>query len=113
ILVADDALIFEEGGAERSKAEYQAHHLGADAAFSRAVPSTRGRRSGQASGNMAWVATEGRLTGTYKGSAVNRATVETMVLRRTREGWRIAHIHWSSRAIPASAGGAAIAPDAN
>lgn len=33
-LLSDDALIFETGGAERSKAEYAAHHLPADAEFS-------------------------------------------------------------------------------
>lgn len=96
-LVADDALVFEEGGAERSKAEYEAHHLGADAAFSKAVPSVKTRRTGKASGDMAWVATEGRVTGTYNGRTVDRTTVETMVLRRTGDGWRIVHIHWSSR----------------
>ncbi|HEY5722232.1 MAG TPA: nuclear transport factor 2 family protein [Allosphingosinicella sp.] len=96
-LIADDALIFEEGGAERSKAEYQAHHLDADAAFSKAVNSVRTRRTGRASGDTAWVATEGRVTGTFNGRAVDRTTVETMVLRRTRNGWRIVHIHWSSR----------------
>ena len=96
-LVADDALVFEEGGAERSKAEYEAHHLGADAAFSKAVPSVRTGRTGRAFGDMAWVATEGRVTGTYNGRAVDRTTVETMVLRRTGNGWRIVHSHWSSR----------------
>ena len=96
-LVADDALIFEEGGAERSKAEYEAHHLGADAAFSKAVPAVKTRRAGKASGDTAWVATESRVTGTFNGRAVDRTMVETMVLRRTDDGWRIVHIHWSSR----------------
>ena len=96
-LVADDAMIFEEGGAERSKAEYAAHHLGADATFSKAMSSTQTRRTGRASGDTAWVATEGRVSGTFNGRAVDRTTVETMVLRRTRAGWRIVHIHWSSR----------------
>src|SRR5687768_6711037 len=35
-LLTDDALVFEEGRAERSKAQYAARHLGADAAFSQA-----------------------------------------------------------------------------
>ena len=34
-LLADDALIFEEGGVERSKAEYVSHHLPADVALDR------------------------------------------------------------------------------
>ena len=65
-LLADDAIIFEEGGAERSKAEYAAHHSPADAVFSQAVKSLTTRRSGDAAGEMAWVSSEGRTTGTYK-----------------------------------------------
>ncbi|HEX6072099.1 MAG TPA: nuclear transport factor 2 family protein [Sphingomicrobium sp.] len=96
-LLADDALIFEGGGAERGKAEYAAHHLGADAAFSQAVRSVTTRRSGDSAGDIAWVASEGRMTGSYKGRAIDQRTTETMVLRKTGEGWRIVHIHWSSR----------------
>lgn len=97
-LLADDALIFEEGGAERSKQEYASHHLGADAAFSQAVPIKLSRRGGLAIGSMAWIASEGRTTGAYKGKAVDRVTTETMVLRRSGKAWRIVHIHWSSAA---------------
>ena len=97
-LLANDALIFESGGVERGKAEYASHHLAADAAFSQAVPSTITRRAGGSVGDLSWIATEGRTTGTYKGKPVDRRTVETMVLRRTKAGWRIAHIHWSSAA---------------
>jgi ketosteroid isomerase-like protein len=96
--LAEDALIFESGGAERSKAEYAAHHLGADAAFSQAVPSRMTRRRGAAAGTIAWIASEGRTTGTYKGKQVDVVTTETMVLRRTGGGWKIVHIHWSSAA---------------
>ena len=96
--LTNDALIFEAGGVERGKAEYASHHLAADAAFSRAVPARITRRAGEAVGNVAWIATEGRTTGTYKGKPVDRRTVETMVLRRTAAGWKIAHIHWSSAA---------------
>lgn len=97
-LLADDALIFEEGGAERSKAEYAAHHLAADAAFSQAVPATMTRRSGAALGETAWIASEGRTTGRFKDKAVDRLTTETIVLRKVGSDWRIAHIHWSSQA---------------
>ena len=96
--LADDALIFESGGAERSKAEYASHHLGADATFSQAVPSRVTRRHGAAAGNIAWIASEGRTTGTYKGKPVDVVTTETMVLRRSGANWNIVHIHWSSAA---------------
>ncbi len=97
-LLAEDALIYEGGHAERSKAEYASHHAGADAAYAAAVPSKLTHRSGVADGDLAWVASESRTTGKYKDKSVDRVTTETMILRKTAEGWRIVHIHWSSRA---------------
>lgn len=97
-LLSDDVLIYEEGGAERSKAEYTASHLAADAAFSAAVPAIRTRRFGRAGADLAWVASENRTTGIYRERAIDRIGTETMILRRTPVGWRIVHIHWSSRA---------------
>ncbi len=99
-MLASDVLIFEGGGVERTKAEYEAHHLAADAAFTQAVPAVLTRRSGRAIGPMAWIASEGRTTGTYKGKAVDRVSAETMLLRRTGRDWKIVHIHWSSSAKP-------------
>ena len=95
-LLAGDALIFESGRAERSKAEYAAHHLAADAAFAKETRRTMTRRSGQATGNSAWIATETRTVGTFKTKSINSIGTETMLLRRGPEGWRIVHVHWSS-----------------
>jgi ketosteroid isomerase-like protein len=100
-LLAEDALIFEAGGAERSRDEYASHHLASDAAYAAATSDMVTRRAGDASGDVAWITTEGRTTGTFNGRPVDRLTVETMLLRRHADGWRIQHIHWSSRATPA------------
>jgi ketosteroid isomerase-like protein len=97
-LLADDVLIFEGGGVERSKAEYASHHLAADAAFTQAVPGRTTRRAGAAVGDVAWIASEGRTTGRYKDKAVDRVTAETIILRRAGSGWLITHVHWSSAA---------------
>lgn len=97
-LLAPDVMIFEEGGAERSREEYASHHLGSDAAFAAASEATVARRSGWADGDIAWITSEGRTTGQFNGRAVDRLTTETMVLKRHADGWRIHHIHWSSRA---------------
>lgn len=98
-LLADDVLIFEGGEAERSKAEYAQHHLAADAAFSATVPGIRSRRAARAGADSAWVASESRATGQFNGRAIDSLSVETMVLRRETDGWRITHIHWSSHAV--------------
>ena len=97
-LLAEDALIFEEGGSERSRAEYVARHLAADMEFSRAVTSTVTSRSARSSEDFAYVASEGRVKGTFRGKPIDRLTTETMVLRRGARGWQIVHIHWSSSA---------------
>lgn len=95
-LLADDALIYESGGVERSKAEYTSHHLRVDAAVAKALRRTVERTSGRAVGDLAWVASEARSMGTYKGKPIDSVGTETMILRRDARSWRIAHIHWSA-----------------
>ncbi|WP_372707353.1 nuclear transport factor 2 family protein [Brevundimonas sp.] len=97
-LLTPEVMIFEEGGAERSRDEYASHHLSADAAFAAATEATVARRSVWASGDIAWITSEGRTTGRFNDRAVDRLSAETMVLKRHSDGWRIHHIHWSSRA---------------
>ena len=96
--LSEDAVVFESGGVERGRAEYASHHAAADAAFAQAVPSRTTRRAGRTSGDVAWIMTEGRTTGTYKEKPVDRVTTETMLLRRVGGVWRIVHVHWSSAA---------------
>ena len=95
-LLTDDALIFESGGVERGKAEYAAHHLAADAAFAKVTTRMVTRRSGRADGSTVWIASESTTRGSFKNKPINSVSTETMILRRDRSGWRIAHVHWSS-----------------
>ncbi len=90
--------LLREGGAERSREEYAGHHLPADMAFAAATEAEVTRRTAWVDGDIAWVLTEGRTTGTFNGRAVDRLTAETMILHRDGDAWRIRHIHWSSRA---------------
>ena len=96
-LLAEDLMVLEEGGAERSREEYAGHHLLADMAFAAATHAAVARRSAWIAGDMAWVLSEGRTSGQFNGRAVDRLTAETMILQRQADGWRIRHIHWSSR----------------
>ncbi len=89
-------LIFESGGAERSRQEYASHHLGADASFLKSAKHQLLSRTGDAIGDLAWVASEMRLS-SQGAKPVNLVSTETMVLRKTSSGWRIVHIHWSNR----------------
>ena len=97
-LLDDNVQIYEQGWVERSKAEYASHHLPSDAEYSAATKHATTTRSGMVFGELACVISEGKVTGTFKGKAVDLISLETMTLKRTPAGWRISHIHWSSRA---------------
>jgi ketosteroid isomerase-like protein len=98
-LLAPDVLIYESGGQEASLAEYAASHLKADMEFMAKVQGTVIDRKHGVAGEFAWVATRRRMTGSYADKPIDVYSTETMVLRKEPAGWRIAHIHWSSRPV--------------
>lgn len=100
-MIADDAVVYEHGGVEHSKAEYLTEHLPADIAYSHGMTDEIVSRISSVNGKVAWVITEGRTHGTYDGKPVDRLTTETMILKRTGSGWKIVHVHWSSAKAPA------------
>lgn len=97
-LLAPDVVILESGGVERSRAEYLAHHAGADAAFLRDARVEPGQRVARVGGDLAWVASESETQVVREGKPTAYLGTETMILERAGDGWRIVHIHWSSRA---------------
>jgi len=101
-LLAEDLTVYEGGHVERSRAEYAAEHLPADIDFSRQVRSEVTAASVRATGDVAMVMRETRTRGTYNGKPVDSFGTGTYVPRRHADGWRITHIHWSSRKAPAA-----------
>lgn len=97
-LLDDHVLVYEQGHVERSKAEYASHHLKSDAEFSAATKRTQTTRGGAAVGDIAYITSEARVAGTFRGKPIDLITLETMTLKREQGAWRIVHIHWSSRA---------------
>jgi uncharacterized protein (TIGR02246 family) len=95
-LLAEDVKVYEHGGVERSKAQYVAEHLPADAEAVQGTTDTIVSRFSATDGPLAYVITDGRTTSTRDGKTTERKTTETMILRRDPAGWRIVHIHWSS-----------------
>lgn len=95
-LLAPGVIIFESGGAELSREEYASHHLGADMEFAKATKVEVDDRQAGEAGDVAWILTRSRTSGTFKDQQVDLRGTETMLLRKTPEGWRIVHIHWSS-----------------
>ncbi|MBI1967057.1 MAG: nuclear transport factor 2 family protein [Gemmatimonadetes bacterium] len=95
-LLTPDAVILEGGGGE-TVAEYRAHHLPSDIAFAQATTREPGTPSVSVRGDVAWVASVGRVHGEYRGRTLDLNSAELMVLTRTESGWRISAVHWSSR----------------
>ncbi|MGH8442593.1 MAG: YybH family protein [Nevskiaceae bacterium] len=96
-LLAPDVLIYEFGGQEASFEQYAAAHMQADMEFMAHVKgSVLDRRHGT-SGDLAWVATRRRVTGSYKDKPIDVFSTETLVMRRDAAGWKIVHVQWSSQ----------------
>lgn len=96
-LLAPDVVIYEGGGAEASRDEYRRHHLPADMRYAATTTRRATVERSEASGDIAWVLSRVHTTGSRDGQEVDRRSVETVLLRRQPEGWRIVHIHWSAR----------------
>jgi ketosteroid isomerase-like protein len=96
-LLDRDAIILESGAVE-SREEYRSHHLPADIEFARAVKSKQSVVRVRLSGNIAWVASTSTTKGQFTDRPIDSDGAELVVLRRAESGWRIAAIHWSSRA---------------
>lgn len=99
-LLAPDVLIYESGGQESSRDEYAAHHMKGDMAFLAGSKREVLARSEGGDAQHAYVSTRSRITGRHKEKDVDIISTETIVLKYGVLGWRIVHIHWSSR--PAS-----------
>ena len=96
-LLDRDAIILESGAAE-TREEYRSHHLAADIEFARAVKGKQSVVLVRLSGNVAWVASTSTMKGQFVDRPISSDGAELVVLRRAENGWRIAAIHWSSRA---------------
>lgn len=95
-LLHPEVRVYESGHAE-TLAEYRSGHLAADIAFSSAADRTVVSERVFGTGDVAVYLGETRTSGRFRGRVVDAGGTETMVLVRTDAGWRIRHIHWSSR----------------
>jgi len=96
-LLDESVLVLESGNVERSRKEYAANHLAADLKFMKSLVYKLERQSGETLGDLAWVATEARLTDLSSEKAIDTLSTETLVLKKSAAGWKVVHIHWSSR----------------
>ena len=91
-----DLVVYEAGHAE-TLAEYRAGHLAADMEFAAAVETTVLEQGVIVRPDMALWVSESESKGEFRGRAIDAHGVETIVLLPTDAGWKVLHVHWSSR----------------
>ena len=101
VLLDPGVPVLESGGSERDRAHYLAEHAQADANYMKDARQQLRYRQARIVGDMAWVGTESITTHDKDGKPSSSLSTETMLLKKTAQGWKIVHIHWSSRPAPA------------
>lgn len=91
-----DVVIYESGHAENF-VEYRSGHLASDMRFAAATRRELTAEAVEVRADQALYLAESHTSGRWRDRDIEAHGAETMVLVRIRDGWRIRHIHWSSR----------------
>jgi ketosteroid isomerase-like protein len=90
-------VVFEFGTVDPTVEAYAFQHLPFDMDVAAATKWTLETRRVGGEGNERWVLSTYRVTGTQKdGTPIDLTTLETVILRRTGDTFRIVHFHWST-----------------
>lgn len=100
-LLAEEAVIYEQGFAEVSRKEWARKQLGAAVMFASDTERRILRRESREADDLAWVMTTTRTSVDVDGRhSLQLDGAETAVLRRERGDWKIVHLHWSAHEAP-------------
>ncbi len=94
-LLAEEVIIFEGGGVERSRAEYESHHMAADMAFLQDLSVETLEHHVRVQGDSAVSMARSKVSGQFKGKQIDHTGMETITLHKREGNWQINHIHWS------------------
>lgn len=95
-LLADNILIFEGGGVERSADQYAGHHMLSDMAFLKSIDIKVLEQQVKVNGDSAVAMSRSKMQGTYNDKEIDLESMETMVLHKEKGIWKIVHLHWSN-----------------
>ena len=98
-LLSPEVVIFEDSGKEASRKEYASHHLGSDMKFSAGAKRKILDQSVNTGEDTSWVITRYSVNGKSGNKRIKLESAETIILEKTDDGWRIAHIHWSNKVL--------------
>jgi len=90
-------VVYEFGGVDPTVEAYAFRHLPFDMDLAVATQWKLETRRVGGEGNERWVLSTYRVTGKQAdGTPIDQTTLETVILRRTGELFRIVHFHWST-----------------
>lgn len=95
-LLDDNVIIFEGGSVENSADEYANHHMIADMKYLANMKTEVLTHSVKVIGDMAYSMSRTKSIGQIAGKDINTEGLETMVLQKNNNQWKIVHIHWSN-----------------
>lgn len=95
-ILHDDVTILEGGGME-TKTQYLSHHFHSDGKFLSAINREEVSQSIKIEGNVAWVTSKTKMTGSYSGRDIDMTSLELAVLKKENKEWKVVALHWSSR----------------
>jgi ketosteroid isomerase-like protein len=95
-LLADNVLILEGKGFERSAQEYAGHHMLSDMKFLKAMTIESIEHHVTQYDAVAMSISRSSVKGIYKDKSVDRIGNETITLEKKDDKWKITHIHWSN-----------------
>lgn len=95
-ILHDDVTILEGGGME-TKSQYLSHHFNSDGKFLSAINRKEVSQDIKIEGNVAWVTSKTKMTGTYSGRDIDMNSLELAVLKKENNTWKVVALHWSSR----------------
>jgi ketosteroid isomerase-like protein len=96
-LMAPDATVVANGQVLGNRDGYIDGAAKGDAAALRSVERVLVHRDVQVGADSGWVLSEKRVRAAGKPDGPSEAVIETMLLARTPAGWKITHVHWSTR----------------
>lgn len=100
-LLSRDLVVYEFGLIDPTLEAYAFTHLPTDMDLAAQTEWTLQDRRMAGEGDQRWVLSSYRVTGTGAGGvALDQTFLETMILTRSGDAFRISHIHWSTIGSP-------------
>lgn len=97
LVLSPKVTIYEAGYVERSREEYESHHMAGDMKFAKESTQKVVKHTERTEGNVSIIWQETETKANIKGQDVTILGATTALLEKTGSTWQITHVHWSSR----------------